>query len=120
MQDIKAARDSGQAVLLNVETVEQAEALNEALRKALGKKWAREHCQLFTAKQQHDKDAIRLRAANSGMVTIATAIAGRGTDIVLGGPDKRFRDKIISLGGLWLKNNCNATILYLWISSVRH
>ncbi|MBD3296408.1 MAG: hypothetical protein GF392_03485, partial [Candidatus Omnitrophica bacterium] len=83
INDLKAARANGQAVLLNVDTMEQAEDLYEQLAEAMGEEWASEHLELYTAKQQHDFARIQGKAGIPGNVTIATAISGRGTDLML-------------------------------------
>ncbi|NEK71112.1 MAG: hypothetical protein G3W70_25425, partial [Xanthomonas perforans] len=69
----------GQPVLVGTTSIETSEMLSEHLRKA------GVHHEVLNAKQ-HDREAtIVANAGRPGAVTIATNMAGRGTDIVLGG-----------------------------------
>ena len=79
MEDIRDCQQRGQPVLVGTASVETSEYLSGLLRKA-GIKHS-----VLNAKQ-HEKEAhIIENAGMSGAVTIATNMAGRGTDIVLGG-----------------------------------
>jgi len=79
IDEIVEAHQSGQPVLVGTITIETSELLSKMLkRKGI------QH-QVLNAKQ-HDKEAeIVAQAGRFGSVTIATNMAGRGTDIVLGG-----------------------------------
>jgi len=55
---------------------------------------------VLNAKNDAEEAAIIARAGEYGRVTISTQMAGRGTDIRLGGVDGRDRDRIATLGGL--------------------
>ncbi len=77
--DIKESYEKGQPVLVGTTTVEKSETLS-----ALLKKEGIKH-EVLNAKY-HDKEAeIVAQAGKYGAVTIATNMAGRGTDIMLGG-----------------------------------
>ena len=79
MEDIRDCQQRGQPVLVGTASVETSEYLSGLLRKA-GIKHS-----VLNAKQ-HEKEAqIIENAGLAGAVTIATNMAGRGTDIVLGG-----------------------------------
>lgn len=79
VEDIKDCQTRRQPVLVGTTSIENSERISQLL-KAEGI----EH-NVLNAKQ-HDREAqIVLEAGRPGMVTIATNMAGRGTDIVLGG-----------------------------------
>lgn len=79
VDDVKECYGRGQPVLVGTTSIENSELISQMLD--------REHIphNVLNAKQ-HEKEAqIVLEAGRPGMVTIATNMAGRGTDIVLGG-----------------------------------
>jgi len=77
--EIARLNASGQPVLVGTVSIEKSERLSELLKKKGIKHW------VLNAKQ-HEKEAeIVAQAGRKGMVTIATNMAGRGTDILLGG-----------------------------------
>ncbi len=79
VQKIKECHAKGQPVLVGTVSIEKSEHLS-----ALLKKHGIEH-QVLNAKH-HDKEALIVaQAGKPGAVTIATNMAGRGTDIILGG-----------------------------------
>ncbi len=79
LADIQECNKRGQPVLVGTTSIETSEMLSEHLRKA-----GVAH-EVLNAKQ-HDREAqIVANAGMPGAVTIATNMAGRGTDIVLGG-----------------------------------
>jgi len=79
LADIQECNKRGQPVLVGTTSIETSEMLSEHLRKA------GVHHEVLNAKQ-HDREAtIIANAGMPGAVTIATNMAGRGTDIVLGG-----------------------------------
>ncbi len=79
LADIEECAKRGQPVLVGTTSIETSEMLSEHLRKA-----GVQH-EVLNAKQ-HDREAtIVANAGRPGAVTIATNMAGRGTDIVLGG-----------------------------------
>lgn len=79
VEDIKACHAKGQPVLLGTTSIENSELLSQLLTKE-----GIEH-NVLNAKQHEREAQIVLDAGRPGMVTIATNMAGRGTDIVLGG-----------------------------------
>ncbi|MBE4592655.1 preprotein translocase subunit SecA [Vibrio navarrensis] len=79
IEDIKERVEKGQPVLVGTVSIEKSELLSNALKKAKIKH------NVLNAKF-HEKEAeIVAEAGKPGAVTIATNMAGRGTDIVLGG-----------------------------------
>jgi preprotein translocase subunit SecA len=77
--EIQRLHDSDQPVLVGTTSIEKSERLSDLLKKKGIKHW------VLNAKQ-HEKEAeIVAQAGSKGMVTIATNMAGRGTDILLGG-----------------------------------
>ena len=79
VEDIKQSHEKGQPVLVGTTTIEKSEALSELLKREGIKH------EVLNAKY-HEKEAeIVAQAGKFGAVTIATNMAGRGTDIMLGG-----------------------------------
>ena len=79
LREIQARNETGQPVLVGTRSVEKSEGLSHELKK-LGIKH-----QVLNAKY-HEKEAeIIAQAGRKGSVTIATNMAGRGVDILLGG-----------------------------------
>ena len=77
--EIQRLHGTGQPVLVGTTSIEKSERLSELLKKKGVKHW------VLNAKQ-HEKEAeIVAQAGRFAMVTIATNMAGRGTDILLGG-----------------------------------
>ena len=88
LEDIKTAHAAGQPVLVGTTAIEASEQLSQKLADA-----GLVH-NVLNAKQ-HDKEAgIIADAGVAGAITIATNMAGRGTDIVLGGNLKLKQDAI--------------------------
>ncbi|HRK12269.1 MAG TPA: preprotein translocase subunit SecA, partial [Thauera sp.] len=79
IEDIRGCVERGQPVLVGTTSIETNEFLSGLLKKA-----KIDH-QLLNAKQHDSEAQIVSQAGRPGVVTIATNMAGRGTDIVLGG-----------------------------------
>ena len=79
VDDIRACRERGQPVLVGTTSIENSELLSTLLTRE-----KIEH-QVLNAKQHAREAEIVVQAGRPGMITIATNMAGRGTDIVLGG-----------------------------------
>lgn len=79
IEDIKGCQSRGQPVLVGTTSIENSELISNLLTEA-----KLEH-QVLNAKQHEREAHIIEQAGRPGMITIATNMAGRGTDIVLGG-----------------------------------
>ena len=79
VKEIKKAHETGRPVLVGTATVEKSEALSELL----GREKIRHT--VLNAKNHEQESEIVAQAGRVGAVTIATNMAGRGTDILLGG-----------------------------------
>ncbi len=77
--DIRECHERGQPVLVGTTSIENSELISEMLTKA------KLPHQVLNAKQHAREADIVAQAGRPGMITIATNMAGRGTDIVLGG-----------------------------------
>ena len=104
-EEIKRRNKKGQPVLVGTISIEKNEMLSEMLEREGVK------AQILNAKH-HEKEAkIITQAGRVGVITLATNMAGRGVDIMLGGAEppkdspeynewKKEHDKVIELGGL--------------------
>ena len=79
VEDIVARHEKGQPVLVGTVSVEKSEYLSEQLRRR-----GVRH-EVLNAKHHEREAAIVAEAGRKGAVTVATNMAGRGTDIMLGG-----------------------------------
>ncbi len=98
IEEIKRCFEKGQPVLVGTRSVEKNEFFSELLRRE-----GVPH-QVLNAKQ-HEKEAqVIAQAGKLKAVTIATNMAGRGVDIILGGnpPDEKEQEKIKELEGLYV------------------
>ena len=94
VDDIAEHVDNGQPVLVGTTSVERSEYLSELLTKR-GVKHS-----VLNAKQHEEEGNIVARAGRPGNVTVATNMAGRGTDIVLGGNPEVILDMKLRERGL--------------------
>jgi preprotein translocase subunit SecA len=86
VEEIKGLHDAGRPVLVGTISIEKSEHLSSLLKRA-GIKHV-----VLNAKYHEREAEIVAQAGRHGAVTIATNMAGRGTDIILGGvPDHRVR-----------------------------
>ncbi|MDX1375294.1 MAG: preprotein translocase subunit SecA [Burkholderiales bacterium] len=88
VEDIRDCHQRGQPVLVGTTSIEKSELLSELLQKA-----GLAH-QVLNAKQHAREAEIVAQAGRPKMITIATNMAGRGTDIVLGGNVEKQCDLI--------------------------
>ncbi|HZV88725.1 MAG TPA: preprotein translocase subunit SecA [Candidatus Binatus sp.] len=87
---IRHYHERGQPVLVGTISIEKSEAIAELLKKA------RVPHEVLNAKQHERESRIVAQAGRKGAVTVATNMAGRGTDILLGGnPEQMTRDHFL-------------------------
>jgi preprotein translocase subunit SecA len=79
LEDIRECHKRGQPVLVGTTSIENSEIIDQLLTQA------KLPHQVLNAKQHAREAEIIAQAGHTGMITIATNMAGRGTDIVLGG-----------------------------------
>ncbi len=96
VQEIKARHDKGQPILVGTASIEKNEILGELL-KTEGIPYS-----LLNAKNHEREGETIAQAGRKGAVTIATNMAGRGVDIILGGnpPEPKEAEEVKALGGL--------------------
>ena len=96
VEEIEKINSTGAPILVGTISVETSELISSKLKQR-----KIEH-NVLNAKQHEREAEIISQAGAQNAVTIATNMAGRGTDIVLGGSEKdaSFREKVLSLGGL--------------------
>ncbi|HOQ15366.1 MAG TPA: preprotein translocase subunit SecA [Candidatus Paceibacterota bacterium] len=96
VKEVKTRYEKGQPVLVGTPSVEKNEILSQYLKKA------NVPHNVLNAKNHEREGEIIAQAGKLKAVTVATNMAGRGVDIILGGnpPDEEERKKIIELGGL--------------------
>ncbi len=95
-REIKRRHALGQPVLVGTASIEKNEILHVLLEQE-----GVPH-QVLNAKNHEREAEIIAQAGRKGAVTVATNMAGRGVDILLGGnpPDKAMADEIRAMGGL--------------------
>lgn len=98
VEEVKRRHLKGQPVLVGTISIEKNELLSSMLKKA-----GIPH-QVLNAKNHELEAQIIAQAGRLGAVTVATNMAGRGVDIILGGnpPDPDEAEKVKQLGGLFV------------------
>ena len=94
VEHITAIHETGQPVLVGTRDVAESEELHERLVKA------GIPAVVLNAKNDAEEAAVIAEAGTLGKVTVSTQMAGRGTDIRLGGSDETGHDEVAELGGL--------------------
>lgn len=94
VEEIAYINSTGQPVLVGTHDVAESEALAEALEQR------GITANVLNAKNDAEEARIVAEAGDLGRVTVSTQMAGRGTDIRLGGADESDRDAVVELGGL--------------------
>jgi preprotein translocase subunit SecA len=94
--EIGRVHATGRPVLVGTASVAESEELGRVLRARHIK------CRVLNARHDAREALIVARAGMPGAVTISTNMAGRGTDIVLGGGDPARHQQVAALGGLYV------------------
>ncbi|MGV0052225.1 accessory Sec system translocase SecA2 [Mycobacterium colombiense] len=91
---IAEVNETGQPVLVGTRDVAESEELHERLlRRGVP-------AVVLNAKNDAEEAQVIAEAGKFGVVTVSTQMAGRGTDIRLGGSDEADHDRVAELGGL--------------------
>jgi preprotein translocase subunit SecA len=94
MEHIIEVHASGQPILVGTHDVAESEELHERLiRRGVP-------AVVLNAKNDEEEATVIAEAGKLGTVTVSTQMAGRGTDIRLGGSEETDHDKVAELGGL--------------------
>ncbi len=96
LNEIISTHQTGRPVLAGTRSVEESARLADALRQ---KGCA---CEVLNAKRDEYEAQIIAQAGKLGAVTISTNMAGRGTDIRLGGTAENEKSRVVELGGLYV------------------
>jgi preprotein translocase subunit SecA len=94
VEHITSVHETGQPILVGTRDVAESEELHERLVKA------GVNAVVLNAKNDAEEAAVIAEAGTLGTVTVSTQMAGRGTDIRLGGSDEAQHDEVAELGGL--------------------
>ncbi len=94
IEHIAEVHETGQPVLVGTRDVAESEEIHRRLVKA------GVPAVVLNAKNDAEEAAVIAEAGKLGAVTVSTQMAGRGTDIRLGGSDEEDHDRVAELGGL--------------------
>ncbi|OBK29712.1 accessory Sec system translocase SecA2 [Mycobacterium asiaticum] len=94
VEHIAEVHETGQPVLVGTRDVAESEDLHERLTRR------KVPAVLLNAKNDAEEAQVIAEAGTYGSVTVSTQMAGRGTDIRLGGSDESDHDRVAELGGL--------------------
>ena len=96
VEEIRKIHNTGRPILVGTASVEESELLSHRLQMA-GVKHA-----VLNARNDEAEAEVTAQAGALRAVTISTNMAGRGTDIILGGDPPRNRQEVLELGGLYV------------------
>jgi preprotein translocase subunit SecA len=94
--EIARVHATDRPILVGTASVDESERLAAELRQS------GLDCRVLNARNDAEEAEIVAEAGRPGAVTISTNMAGRGTDIRLGGSDERGRERVLALGGLYV------------------
>jgi preprotein translocase subunit SecA len=96
VEEIAAVHSTGRPIMVGTSSVEESERLAQRLRdRGIS-------LQLLNARYPEREAQLIAEAGALGAVTISTNMAGRGTDIALGGAAGRDREAVVALSGLYV------------------
>jgi preprotein translocase subunit SecA len=95
-EEIREVHETGRPILVGTASVEDSEGLSHRLQLA-GIRHA-----VLNARNDEAEAEIIAQAGALGAVTVSTNMAGRGTDILLGGNPPKDRGQVVALGGLYV------------------
>lgn len=93
---VEDVHKTGRPILIGTQDVAESELLAKRLKDA------GLECVVLNAKNDADEAAIIAEAGTHGAITVSTQMAGRGTDIRLGGSDMSDRERVVESGGLFV------------------
>ena len=96
VREIGEVHKAGRPILVGTVSVKESEELAADLKKT------GIFCRVLNARNDEFEARIIAQAGMPGALTISTNMAGRGTDIKLGGAHEMERDRIVELGGLYV------------------
>ncbi len=96
IEEVKNVHKTQRPILIGTRSVYESEQLAERLHSI------ELECSVLNAKNDEQEAAIIANAGMPGAVTVSTNMAGRGTDIKLGGADEKEYDRVVALGGLYV------------------
>ncbi|WP_394621530.1 accessory Sec system translocase SecA2 [Lentzea sp. JNUCC 0626] len=96
VEEIKKAHETGRPILVGTLDVAESERISSKLRAA------DIECVVLNAKNDAEEATIIADAGSYQRITVSTQMAGRGTDIRLGGHEGEDHDRIAELGGLYV------------------
>jgi preprotein translocase subunit SecA len=96
VEEIRKVHESGRPILVGTSSVEESELLSRRLQMD-----GIPHA-VLNARNDEEEAGIVAQAGALGAVTISTNMAGRGTDILLGGNPPKDREKVVECGGLYV------------------
>jgi preprotein translocase subunit SecA len=94
--EIRRVHETGRPILVGTASVEDSESVSRRLHAA------RIPHAVLNARNDEAEAEIVSQAGALGAVTISTNMAGRGTDILLGGNPPKDREMVVALGGLYV------------------
>ncbi|EHR49336.1 preprotein translocase subunit SecA (ATPase, RNA helicase) [Saccharomonospora marina XMU15] len=92
--EIESVHETGRPILVGTQDVAESEELADKLAKA------GLSCVVLNARNDAEEAAIIAEAGKYGTITVSTQMAGRGTDIRLGGADGSDHERVAERGGL--------------------
>ncbi len=96
VHEVRIQHNRGQPILIGTGSVDESDRLAAQLERA------GIPCRVLNASNDHLEAEIIAEAGTLKAVTISTNMAGRGTDICLGGSDTASRNTVVDLGGLYV------------------